>query len=97
MIVLGADTHKRSHTIAGVELATGQVVGDKTVAVGARGFAALLIWGARARRRPGLGAGALPARLGRAGAVPDRPRRTRMLAGFEGSPRRDGGGHEAGC
>jgi transposase len=44
MIVLGADTHKRSHTIAGVELATGQVVGDKTVAVGARGFAALLIW-----------------------------------------------------
>jgi transposase len=44
MIVLGADTHKRSHTIVGVELATGQVVGDKTVAVGARGFAALLVW-----------------------------------------------------
>jgi transposase len=45
MIVLGADTHKRSHTIAAVELATGQVLGDKTVGVGARGFAALLVWG----------------------------------------------------
>jgi transposase len=44
MIVLGADTHKRSHTIAAVEMATGQVLGDKTVAVGASGFAALLIW-----------------------------------------------------
>jgi transposase len=44
MIVLGADTHKRSHTIAAVELATGQVLGEKTVGVGARGFAALLVW-----------------------------------------------------
>jgi transposase len=44
MIVLGADTHKRSHTIAAVELATGQVLGEKTVGVGARGFAALVIW-----------------------------------------------------
>jgi len=44
MIVLGADTHKRSHTIAGVEMATGQVLGDKTVGVGTRGFSALLIW-----------------------------------------------------
>src|ERR671918_743424 len=44
MIVLGADTHKSSHTIAAVDIATGQVVRDKTVAVGARGFGALLMW-----------------------------------------------------
>ena len=44
MIVLGADTHKSSHTIAGVDASTGQVLGDKTVAVGARGFAALVMW-----------------------------------------------------
>ena len=31
MIVLGADTHKRSHTLAAVNVATGQVLGDKTV------------------------------------------------------------------
>ena len=30
MIVLGADTHKRSHTLAAVNVATGQVLGDKT-------------------------------------------------------------------
>jgi transposase len=44
MIVLGADTHKSSHTIAAVEIATGQLVRDKTVVVGARGFAVLLRW-----------------------------------------------------
>ena len=44
MIVLGADTHKSSHTIAAINAATGQLLGDKTVAVGARGFAALVIW-----------------------------------------------------
>ena len=44
MIVLGADTHKRSHPIAAIDAATGQLLGDKTVAVGARGFAALVIW-----------------------------------------------------
>jgi transposase len=44
MIVLGADTHKRSHTIAAVSAATGELVQERTVAVGARGFAALLIW-----------------------------------------------------
>ena len=48
MIVLGADTHKRSHTIAAVEVATGQVLGDKTVAVGARGFCGAADLGARA-------------------------------------------------
>src|SRR5215211_2439661 len=44
MIVLGADTHKRSHTIAAVAAATGEMVGEKTVVVGARGFARLLVW-----------------------------------------------------
>ena len=44
MMVLGADTHKRSHTIAAVAAGTGEVAGEKTVAVGARGFGALLMW-----------------------------------------------------
>ena len=44
MIVLGADTHKRSHTIAAVSATTGEVVGEQTVQVGAKGFAALLVW-----------------------------------------------------
>jgi transposase len=44
MIVLGADTHKRSHTIAAVAAATGELVGEQSVEVGAKGFAALLVW-----------------------------------------------------
>jgi transposase len=44
MIVLGADMHKGSHTIAGVAAATGEVLGDKTSQVGERGFVALLDW-----------------------------------------------------
>jgi transposase len=44
MIVLGADTHKRSHTLAAVDAATGQVVADKTAPVGARGGGALIGW-----------------------------------------------------
>jgi transposase len=44
MIVLGADTHKRSHSLAAVDGATGEVLGDKTIQVAAGGFAALLIW-----------------------------------------------------
>ena len=50
MIVLGADTHKRSHTIAGVGATTGEFVGERTVQVGRAGFAALLCVGPRARR-----------------------------------------------
>jgi hypothetical protein len=30
MIVLGADMHKSSHTIAGIAAATGEMLGDKT-------------------------------------------------------------------
>ena len=44
MIVLGADTHKRSHTIAAVSAATGELLGEQTVEVGAKGFAALVVW-----------------------------------------------------
>jgi transposase len=44
MIVLGADTHKRSHTIAAVSAATGELAGEQTVQVGAKGFGALLVW-----------------------------------------------------
>src|SRR3954462_5275819 len=46
MIVLGADSHKRSHTIAAVSAATGELLGERTVQVGATGFAAL-VGGAR--------------------------------------------------
>jgi len=45
MIVLGADMHKRSHTIAAVAHTTGEVLDTKTVDVGAHGFAAALQWG----------------------------------------------------
>src|ERR687898_308208 len=44
MIVLGADTHKRSHTIAAVAAATGELLGEQTVAVGEHGFGILLQW-----------------------------------------------------
>src|SRR4051794_40981789 len=44
MIVLGADTHKRSHTVAAVAAGTGELQGEQTVAVGVRGFDALLRW-----------------------------------------------------
>ena len=44
MIVLGADTHKRSHTVAAVSAATGELLGEKTVAVGAGGFGSLVLW-----------------------------------------------------
>lgn len=45
MIVLGADMHKRSHTIAAAAASTGEILGAKTVDVGARGFASALDWG----------------------------------------------------
>jgi transposase len=44
MIVLGADMHKISHTIAAAAAPSGELLGDKTVAVGARGFACALAW-----------------------------------------------------
>src|SRR5919106_6941488 len=44
MIVLGADTHKRSHTIAAIATGTGELLGEQTIAVGRRGCGALLQW-----------------------------------------------------
>src|SRR3954454_1022657 len=44
MIVLGADTHKSSHTVAAVAAGTGALLGEQTVAVGRRGFGAMLGW-----------------------------------------------------
>ena len=44
MIVLGADMRKSSHTITGVAAATGEMLGDKTSSVGARGFDQVLQW-----------------------------------------------------
>jgi hypothetical protein len=34
MIVLGADTHKSSHTIAAVDSAIGELLDDKSIGVG---------------------------------------------------------------
>src|SRR5918994_4618906 len=44
MIVLGADTHKCSHTIAAIAAGTGELLGEQTVSVGRRGFGELLRW-----------------------------------------------------
>src|SRR4051794_18631512 len=44
MIVLGADTDKRSHTIAAIAAGTGELLGERTVPVGRRGFGMLLQW-----------------------------------------------------
>ena len=44
MIVLGADMHKSSHTLAAIAAATGEMLDEKTAAVGARGFDAVLRW-----------------------------------------------------
>src|SRR3954466_3395344 len=56
MIAPGADTHKRSHTIAAVAAATGELLGEQTIAVDRRGVGVLLQW---ARRFDGDGAWAL--------------------------------------
>jgi transposase len=44
MIVIGADTHKATHTVAAVKEATGRVVGDLTVRAKRRSFDDLLMW-----------------------------------------------------
>jgi transposase len=44
MIVLGADVHKSSHTIAAIAAVTGEVLDDKTAAVGAGGFDQVVQW-----------------------------------------------------
>ena len=44
MIVIGADTHKQSHTVGAVGAATGRVLGDRTVKAKRRSFDDLLVW-----------------------------------------------------
>ena len=63
MIVLGADTHKRSHTIAAVGAATGELLGERTVQVGRAGFGALVL-GRASSAMSVSGRRGLPARVG---------------------------------
>jgi transposase len=44
MIVIGADTHKQSHTVGAVDDVTGRVAADKTVRANRRCFDDLLMW-----------------------------------------------------
>src|SRR3954468_24185486 len=44
MIVIGADTHKCSHTVGAVDGATGRVIRDLTVRARRRSFEDLLVW-----------------------------------------------------
>lgn len=44
MIVIGADTHKQSHTLGAVDAATGRVLADRTVKAKRRSFDDLLLW-----------------------------------------------------
>jgi transposase len=44
MIVIGADTHKDSHTVGAVDAATGGVIADLTVRAKRRSFDDLLVW-----------------------------------------------------
>src|ERR687896_2705431 len=76
MIVLGADTHKRSHTIAAVAAGTGELLGEQTIPVGRRGFEGLLRW---ARSLDGERVWALEdcRHVSGSGAVSDRARRAR--------------------
>lgn len=45
MIVIGTDTHKRTHTVAAVFAGSGQVAGELTAAAREPGFRELLAWG----------------------------------------------------
>src|SRR4051812_8353991 len=44
MVVIGTDTHKRSHTVAAVEAASGRLFAEQTVAARRRSFEAVLGW-----------------------------------------------------
>src|SRR3982751_3766122 len=47
VIVIGADTHKRSHTVAAVQAASGRSLADQTVPARRHSFEALLVWARR--------------------------------------------------
>src|SRR3954453_4181524 len=44
MVVIGTDTHKRSHTMAAVEAASGRLLAEQSVAARRRSFEAVLTW-----------------------------------------------------
>jgi transposase len=44
VIVIGADTHKRSHTVAAIEAASGRFLAERTVSARQRSFDVLLAW-----------------------------------------------------
>jgi len=44
MIVIGADMHKRSHTVAAVVAGSGELLSDQTITVGQRGFVEAFDW-----------------------------------------------------
>jgi hypothetical protein len=44
MILIGADTHKQSHTVGAVDAATGRLLADRTVKAKRRSFDDLLQW-----------------------------------------------------
>jgi transposase len=45
MIVIGADTHKQTHTCAAARAGTGELLGERTAAARKPGFSELLDWG----------------------------------------------------
>ncbi len=47
MIVIGADTHKATHTVAAVSAGSGQLAGELTAAARRPGFDEMLDWGRR--------------------------------------------------
>src|SRR3954454_2503555 len=69
MIVIGADTHKVSHTLAAVQEATGRVLAEQTVKAKRRSLDDLLLWGARPRPGPRVGDRGLSACVRRVGAL----------------------------
>src|SRR5215218_2556442 len=74
MIVIGTDTHKRTHTCGAVDAFTAAARGELT-APAHRELRHAAALGASARRRAGVGDRGLPARVGRVRAVFDRARR----------------------
>jgi transposase len=47
MMVIGADTHKQTHTLAAVDATSGRALGDVTVSAKRRSFEDLLVWARR--------------------------------------------------
>ena len=51
MVMIGADSHKRTHTVVGVD-DVGRRLGEKTVRTNGEGHLELVRWAARFERRP---------------------------------------------